>query len=105
MNRLPPNTSIGHVHLHVSNLTRTKRFYQDTFGLYHIASYPGAYFYAADSYHNHIDTNTWIGTNILPASNNYDKSGLDHYAIILPDEEEINILKNRFIDSRYLLLK
>jgi catechol 2,3-dioxygenase len=43
-NGLPSDTSIGHVHLHVSNLIRTKRFYQDTLGLYHTASYPGAYF-------------------------------------------------------------
>jgi catechol 2,3-dioxygenase len=71
-NILPSNTSIGHVHLHVSNLVRTKRFYQDTLGLYHTASYLGAYFYAADNYHHHVATNTWIGTNILPSSNNYD---------------------------------
>jgi catechol 2,3-dioxygenase len=104
-NGLPSGTSIGHVHLHVSNLIRTKRFYQDILGLYHTASYPGAYFYAADNYHHHVATNTWIGTNILPASNNYDKPGLDHYAIILPDDEEINRLKNRFIESKVSISK
>ena len=64
---LPSNASIGHTHLHVSNLAKAKRFYQSTLGLYHAASYPGAYFFAADSYHHHVVTNTWIGTNILPS--------------------------------------
>jgi len=35
---LPKKTSIGHVHLHVSNLPKAKKFYQDMIGLYHIAS-------------------------------------------------------------------
>jgi catechol 2,3-dioxygenase len=41
---LPSNTTIGHVHLHVSNLNRSKQFYQDILGLNHTATYPGAYF-------------------------------------------------------------
>ncbi|MER5174977.1 MAG: glyoxalase, partial [Candidatus Nitrosocosmicus sp.] len=93
---LSPNTSIGHVHLHVSNLIRAKKFY-DVLGLNHTASYPGAYFFAANGYHHHVATNTWMGTNILPANNNNDqnKSGLDHYAIIISEakEEEIANLK------------
>lgn len=96
---LPSNASIGHVHLHVSNLVKAKRFYQNTLGLYHTASYPGAYFFAADSYHHHVATNTWIGTNILPADYNHNKPGLDHYAIILPNVDELNRLKNHFIKS------
>jgi catechol 2,3-dioxygenase len=35
---LPSRTTIGHVHLHVSNLERSKRFYQGALGLYHTAS-------------------------------------------------------------------
>jgi catechol 2,3-dioxygenase len=62
-------------------------------------------FYAADNYHHHVATNTWIGTNILPASNNYDKPGLDHHVIILPDDEEINRLKKRFMESKVSISK
>jgi catechol-2,3-dioxygenase len=40
----PPGTSIGHVHLHVSNLVNAKRFYSEILGLNHTATYPGAYF-------------------------------------------------------------
>jgi catechol 2,3-dioxygenase len=94
---LPSNTTIGHVHLHVSNLNRSKQFYQNILGLNHTASYPGTYFFAANHYHHHIATNTWIGTNILPANNSNSKPGLDHYAVRLPNfkGEEIRELKNR----------
>jgi catechol 2,3-dioxygenase len=100
---LPSNTSIGHVHLHVSNLLKAKRFYQNTLGLYHTASYPGAYFFAADSYHHHVATNTWIGTNISPADHNHNKPGLDHYAIVLPNVDELNRLRNHFIQSEIFI--
>jgi catechol 2,3-dioxygenase len=64
--------------------------------LYHTATYPGAYFVAANGYHHHIATNTWLGTNILPSiSNDIRKPGLAHYSIRLPGEkEEIKGLKN-----------
>ena len=45
-NGFPVHTSIGHVHLHVSNLVKAKTFYHQLLGLYHTASYPGAYFFA-----------------------------------------------------------
>jgi catechol 2,3-dioxygenase len=100
---LPSNTSIGHVHLHISNLVKAKRFYQNTIGLYHTASYPGAYFFAADGYHHHVATNTWLGTNILPADYNHNKPGLDHYAIILPNVDELNRLRIHFIKSEIFI--
>ncbi len=104
---LPPNTSIGHVHLHVSNLIRAKKFYHDILGLNHTASYPGAYFFASNGYHHHVATNTWIGTNILPANNNNDqnKPGLDHYAIIISEDnkEEIGKFKNHFVSLGILI--
>ena len=96
---LPIHTSVGHVHLHVSNLVKAKKFYQGSLGLYHTATYPGAYFFAADGYHHHIATNTWIGTNIAPSSaNDTQKPGLDHYAIKLSSKMEvIKRLKNHLI--------
>jgi catechol 2,3-dioxygenase len=96
---LPLLTSIGHVHLHVSNLVKAKKFYQESLGLYHTATYPGAYFFAADGYHHHIATNTWIGTNIMPNSANDPRNpGLDHYAIRLSAEKnEVKRLKNHLM--------
>jgi catechol 2,3-dioxygenase len=96
---LPIHTSVGHVHLHVSNLVNAKKFYQGSLGLYHTATYPGAYFFAAGGYHHHIATNTWIGTNISPNSaNDTRKPGLDHYAIKMPAKTEVvKRLKNHLI--------
>lgn len=93
----PSHTTIGHVHLHVSNLAKAKKFYHQLLGLYHTATYPGAYFFAADDYHHHIATNTWIGTNILPSSaDDHSKPGLKHYAIrISGDKEELDRLKTQ----------
>jgi catechol 2,3-dioxygenase len=98
---LPIHTSMGHVHLHVSNLAKAKKFYHESLGLYHTATYPGAYFFAANGYHHHIATNTWIGTNIAPnSSNDIQKPGLAHYAIRLPVEEDaIKRLKNHLIKN------
>jgi catechol 2,3-dioxygenase len=96
---LPAQTSIGHVHLHVSNLAKAKEFYHQSLGLYHTATYPGAYFFAADGYHHHVATNTWIGTNILRSSaNDLAKPGLEHFAIrVAGDKEEIYKLKSHLI--------
>jgi catechol 2,3-dioxygenase len=98
---LPSATTMGHVHLHISNLNNSRKFYQDVIGLYHTASYPGAYFFAADHYHHHVATNTWLGTNIAPAIENSDRPGLDHYAVRISNNiKEINDLKPHFINLR-----
>jgi catechol 2,3-dioxygenase len=84
---MPSNTIIGHVHLHVRNLAGAIEYYRDTLGLNHTASYPGAYFFAADRYHHHIATNIWLGSNIQPASSRY-LVGLNHFTIELSNKEE-----------------
>jgi catechol-2,3-dioxygenase len=38
------NTKIGHVHLHVSNLSNAMKFYHEILGLNLTATYPGADF-------------------------------------------------------------
>lgn len=93
----PSHTTIGHVHLHVSNLAKAKKFYHQILGLYHTATYPGAYFFAANGYHHHIATNTWSGTNILPSSaDDHRKPGLKYYAIRISGyKEELNRLKTQ----------
>ena len=76
---MPDKTVIGHVHLHVSNLQASKRFYSEILGLHHTCVYPGANFFAANSYHHHVATNTWLGTNIQKADPR--EPGLDHFAL------------------------
>src|ERR1044071_1226610 len=98
---LPQTTSIGHVHLHVSDLGKAKTFYNEVLGLNHTATYPGAYFFAANKYHHHVATNTWLGENISPSySNDNNKPGLDHYAIKLHNKNDLSLLKDRLLEYK-----
>ncbi len=50
----------GHLHLRVTDLDRSEKFYRDHLGVTVTqGSYPGARFLAADGYHHHLGLNTW----------------------------------------------
>ena len=50
----------GHLHLRVTDLDRSEKFYRDTLGVAVTqGTYPGARFLAADGYHHHLGLNTW----------------------------------------------
>jgi len=50
----------GHLHLRVTDLVRSEKFYRDALGLALTqGTYPGARFLAADGYHHHLGLNTW----------------------------------------------
>lgn len=56
----PAGTTIGHLHLHVSDLAESEAFYHAALGLDKVVwSYPGALFLSAGGYHHHLGTNTW----------------------------------------------
>lgn len=78
-NGFPSGTTIGHVHLHVSNLVKAKKFYSEILGLSITASMKNALFFAAGKYHHHIATNTWLGKDISQASTEF--AGLDYFTI------------------------
>jgi catechol 2,3-dioxygenase len=98
----PSGTSIGHVHLHVSNLVNAKRFYSEILGLNHTATFPGAYFFAADEYHHHVATNIWLGEDILPRASFSNLTGLDHFAIHLPNKREFERM-SKYLDEFNLI--
>lgn len=53
-------TSWGHLHLRVTDLVRSEKFYRETLGLAVMQrNYPGARFLGADGYHHHLGLNTW----------------------------------------------
>lgn len=59
---MPPGTTIGHVHFHVSTLREAENFYHRALGFDKVVwSYPGALFFSAGGYHHHVGTNTWAG--------------------------------------------
>ncbi len=50
----------GHLHLRVTDLGRSEKFYRDALGVTLTqGSYPGARFLAADGYHHHLGLNSW----------------------------------------------
>ena len=62
----PPNATPlvgarwGHLHLRVTDLARSEKFYRDALGVTLTqGNYPGARFLAADGYHHHLGLNSW----------------------------------------------
>ena len=100
---IPSGTVIGHVHLHVINLLNAIKFYHEILGFNLTATYPGAYFFAAGRYHHHIATNTWLGSNILPASS--ERVGLNHFGIELPNIEEFDRIVKRLSQNNNISAK
>lgn len=87
-NGLHADTTIGHIHLHVSHLPEAEAFYTQVLGFDLITRYgPSAAFVSAGGYHHHIGLNTWAGVGAPPPPPG--SVGLDWYEILLPDEEAL----------------
>ncbi len=85
--RAPAGTRVGHVHLQVSELEETERFYSDILGFdVTVRGYPGALFVSAGGYHHHIGLNTWHSAGAPPPDPG--SIGLRSYDVVLPDEAE-----------------
>jgi catechol 2,3-dioxygenase len=85
--RAPSGTTIGHVHLKVSNTDRAYDFYTTALGLDTILRFPTAAFLSAGGYHHHIGLNQWYsrgGTRkASPAA------GLESVAINFTSEDDL----------------
>lgn len=78
----PSGTDMGHVHLKVSDLDATRRFWVDVVGFHIMARYPGALFVSAGGYHHHLGLNVWHSRGAAPPPEG--TTGLDHFAITVP---------------------
>jgi catechol 2,3-dioxygenase len=91
---IPPETCMGHVHLHVADLAAVEHFYHDILG-FDITQKIGtnAAFFAVGGYHHQVAVNTWMGTNAppLPAGS----IGLRYFEILLPDPAALAGLRTR----------
>lgn len=99
---IPENTRIGHVHLKVSDLERSLKFYRDLLG-FTVQQYYGdsAVFISAGGYHHHIGLNTWHSKNAAPAPVN--SAGLYHIAILYPTRRDLAIAVKRLVNAGYPL--
>lgn len=92
---LGPESRVGHVHLHVSHLAPTQRFYQGVLGFgipFDFKAVPSAFadtalFFATGGYHHHIGTNIWQGEGAPPPP--MDAIGLRYFTVVLADPTEL----------------
>lgn len=95
-----PKTKIGHIHLTVSNLENSLKFYRDILG-FEITSFYGdkAVFLSAGGYHHHIGLNTWAGDGATPPPSGH--TGLYHFAILYPSRKELARVLRRLYEVNY----
>jgi catechol 2,3-dioxygenase len=95
----PTGARIGHIHLKVTNLERSMKFYHEKLGLDITSDWGsmGAAFLSAGGYHHHIGMNTWNSLN--GDSHIHGKTGLENFTITIPDKSTLNILGSIMQDS------
>ncbi len=96
----PDGTSVGHIHLKVTDLERALKFYRDLLGFEQTTMYGDqAAFLAAGGYHHHIGLNTWHSRGGAPAP--LSSPGLYHTAFLYPTRKDLAIILKRLIDEGY----
>lgn len=79
-----PVPMIGHVHLKVSDLERSVKFYTDVLAFdVTTRMEDSAAFLSFGGYHHHLGLNTWHSRGRPPSSRH--STGLYHFAILFPD--------------------
>lgn len=97
-----PETTVGHIHLTVSDLERALTFYRDLLGFEISARYgDSAVFLSAGGYHHHIGLNTWAGKGAKPAPKGH--TGMYHVAFLYPTRYELAKVLKRIVEAGYPL--
>lgn len=99
----PAGARIGHIHLRVTNLERSIKFYHQKIGLditLNWSSMGAAFLSAGGIYHHHIAINTWNSLNGESHTNRKD-AGLESFTLIIPDKSHINTLAQRVHGSSF----
>lgn len=100
---IPAQTSIGHVHLKVSDLERALSFYRELLGFELTTMYGDqAAFISAGGYHHHIGLNTWHSKDAKPAPRH--APGLYHVAILYPTRRDLALIYKRLLDYGYPII-
>jgi catechol 2,3-dioxygenase len=92
--QLPSETTIGHVHLQISDLAAAEAFYNGVLGFdVTVRGYPGALFVSAGGYHHHLGLNTWQSAGSAPPEPG--SVGLRSYEVLLPNEHGLSDVLER----------
>lgn len=87
---IPPETKMGHVHLHVRDIPEALDFYHGVLGfdiMGHAKEFHMA-FVSAGGYHHHIGLNTWQGEGAPPPP--ADAVGLRHFTVDFPTQPALD---------------
>ena len=98
--RINKDVKIGHVHLTVSDLEKSLKFYRDILGFEITQAFgSSAVFLSAGGYHHHIGLNTWAGKGAAPPPSGH--TGLYHFAILYPSRKELAKIVRRLFELNY----
>ena len=92
---------IGHVHLTVSIIEKSLRFYRDLLGFKVKQNLGEAVFLSSGKYHHTIGLNTWSKKGARKPEEG--QIGLFHFAILYQNRKELAKTLKRLIDSKYHL--
>ncbi|MGZ9223734.1 MAG: VOC family protein [Anaerolineales bacterium] len=87
---VPPETRMGHIHLHVRDIDEAVNFYHGILGfdVMGVAKSFRMGFVSAGGYHHHIGLNTWQGEGAPPPP--ADALGLRYFTVELPDQTSLD---------------
>jgi len=102
--QFPSGASIGHVHLKVTNIMRSMKYYHEKLALDITVDWSsmGAAFLSAAGYHHHIGMNTWHSLNGQSQESNV--AGLKNFTIVITDESFFNKIRST-IENDYFSSK
>jgi catechol 2,3-dioxygenase len=90
-NKLPADSVLGHMHLHVAQLEQAANFYKEVIG-FDLQAQLGrsAAFLSAGGYHHHLGINTWAGEGAPPPPEG--AVGLRYFSVELPEKAALKQL-------------
>ncbi|POG53909.1 VOC family protein [Haloferax marisrubri] len=92
--RAPDGTDLGHVHLEVTNVPRSRDFYVDALGMrVRDEGYPNASFVAAGEYHHHVGLNSWNNRS-APVG---EGRGIEWFEVVVPDAETLDAVRESLV--------
>ena len=99
-NKINPDVKIGHVHLTVSDLQKSLKFYRDLLGFEITTTFgDSAVFLSAGGYHHHIGLNTWNGKGATPPPPGH--TGLYHFALLYPSRKALAKVVKRLYELNF----
>ncbi|MBI5354786.1 MAG: VOC family protein [Chloroflexi bacterium] len=96
---IPPETRVGHVHLHVRNVQEAVDFYHGVIGfdVMGLSSTFQAAFISAGGYHHHLGLNAWQGEGAPPPP--ADAVGLRYFTVDFANKAALDEVVKRIDDA------